>query len=98
MKDYNFRIDILRKPLVTEKTTIQAASGKYSFQVADYANKIEIKKAVENTFDVSVVSVNVSVVKGKTKKRGNKVSKKPNWKKAIVTLKPGDEINIFEGI
>jgi large subunit ribosomal protein L23 len=91
MKDYNSRIDILRKPLVTEKTTIQAASGKYSFQVADYANKIEIKKAVENTFDVSVV-------KGKTKKRGNKVSKKPNWKKAIVTLKPGDEINIFEGI
>ena len=98
MKDYNSRIDILRKPLVTEKTTIQAASGKYSFRVADYANKIEIKKAVENTFDVSVVSVNISVVKGKTKKRGNKVSKKPNWKKAIVTLKPGDEINIFEGI
>ena len=98
MKSYNQRENILYQPLVTEKTTNQSALGKYSFKVASYANKIEIKKAVEQAFNVEVVSVNVSVVKGKSKKRGNKVTKKPDWKKAVVSLKPGNEINIFEGI
>ncbi|MBR73401.1 MAG: 50S ribosomal protein L23 [Dehalococcoidaceae bacterium] len=98
MKNYNQRANILFEPLVTEKTTNQAAFGKYSFKVATYANKIEVKKAVEKAFDVEVDSVNISVVKGKSKRRGNKVSKNPDWKKAVVSLKPGNEINIFEGI
>ena len=84
--------------MVTEKTTNQAVYGKYSFKVAKNANKIEVKKAVEKAFDVEVDSVNIAVIKGKSKRRGNKVSKNPDWKKAIVSLKPGNEINIFEGI
>jgi large subunit ribosomal protein L23 len=98
MKNYNKRINILQKPLVTEKTTNQASLGKYSFKVAKFANKIEVKKAIEEAFDVEVTAVNMSVVKGKAKKRGNKIAKKPDWKKAIVSLKIGDEINIFEGL
>ncbi|MDG1989928.1 MAG: 50S ribosomal protein L23 [Dehalococcoidia bacterium] len=98
MKNYNKRVNILQKPLVTEKTTNQASLGKYSFKVAKFANKIEVKKAIEAAFDVEVTAVNISVVKGKAKKRGNKIAKKPDWKKAIVSLKDGDEINIFEGL
>lgn len=98
MKNYNKRVNILQKPLVTEKTTNQASLGKYSFKVAKFANKIEVKKAIEEAFDVEVTAVNMSVVKGKAKKRGNKIAKKPDWKKAIVSLKAGDEINIFEGL
>ena len=98
MKKYNQPAIILFQPLVTEKTTNQAVYGKYSFKVAKNANKIEVKKAVEKAFDVEVDSVNIAVIKGKSKRRGNKVSKNPDWKKAIVSLKPGNEINIFEGI
>ena len=67
MKNYNKRVNILQKPLVTEKTTNQASLGKYSFKVAKFANKIEVKKAIEEAFDVEVTAVNICVVKGKAK-------------------------------
>jgi large subunit ribosomal protein L23 len=57
MKNYNKRVNILQKPLVTEKTTNQASLGKYSFKVAKFANKIEVKKAIEEAFDVEVTAV-----------------------------------------
>ena len=69
MKKHNQPANILFQPLVTEKTTNQAVHGKYSFKVAKNANKIEVKKAVEKAFDVEVDSVNIAVIKGKSKRR-----------------------------
>ena len=90
---------IIRYPLITEKSTIlREEKSKYTFRVDKRANKVEIKKAIESIFpDVEVISVNTLNVKGKPRRfRYNKRGKSPDWKKAIVTLRPGDSIEIYE--
>ncbi len=92
---------IIVRPLVTEKSTALAMANKYIFEVDMRANKPQIKSAVETAFDVTVVDVNVMVMKGKP--RGNRrLGRRPtvgsDWKKAIVTLAAEDHIELFEGV
>ena len=89
--------EILRRPLITEKSTFLQAQGKYAFEVAKEASKPQIKQAVEKAFSVKVTAVNVMVVPGKTRRLGRRELPAKPWKKAIVTLKPGDKIELFEG-
>ncbi len=89
--------DIIIKPLVTEKSTNLMEENKYCFKVDKRANKIEIKKAVENIFGVEVKAVNTMNMKGKPKRFGIYRGYTPSWKKAIVTLEEGSKtIEIFE--
>ncbi len=89
---------IIRKPLVTEKSTqLKDSSNQYAFEVDRKANKVEIQSAVERLFKVKVVDVRTLNVLGKMKRLGRKYGKRPDWKKAIVTLKEGDRIDFFEG-
>jgi len=89
---------IIRRPLVTEKSTDQKdSSNQYAFEVDRKANKVEIQSAVELLFKVRVVRVRTSNVLGKVKRLGRKYGKRPDWKKAIVTLREGDRIDFFEG-
>ncbi|MDW7674965.1 MAG: 50S ribosomal protein L23 [Bacillota bacterium] len=90
--------DVIVKPVVSEKTMGLMAENKYTFFVNKQANKIEIKHAVENIFNVTVLDVKTMIVKGKVKRMGRYQGKTPNRKKAIVTLKQGDKIEIFEGL
>ena len=91
--------EVLHRPLITEKNTaIQAPQGKYAFEVAAEANKEQIKQAVEKAFNVSVTQVNVMTVPGKRRRMRGREIMSPSWKKAIVTLKPGDKIELFEGV
>ena len=93
---HNF--EILLRPLITEKSTIlQDRQNKYGFEVDRRANKIQVKKAVEAAFGVTVTSVNIATVKGKRKKFGARLVGRPSWKKAVVSLGPGDTIQIFDG-
>lgn len=89
--------DLLLKPVITEKTTMMMSDGKYTFRVPLHANKIEIRKAVEKIFDVKVKSVTTLRIMGKYKRMGKFVGKRPDYKKAIVTLKDGETIEFFEG-
>lgn len=91
--------NIIISPIRTEKTENILASGqnKYYFKVAIKANKIEIKKAIEELFKVQVIKCDTIRVKGKRKSWGRTSGKKRDWKKAILTLKEGDKITIFEG-
>jgi large subunit ribosomal protein L23 len=89
---------IIKRPLITEKSTRQKEShNQYLFEVDRRANKIEIKKAVEQLFRVKVNRVNVSRVRGKVKRLGRNVGKRADWKKAIVSLEKGERIDFFEG-
>ena len=90
---------IVKYPLITEKSTIlRENENKYTFRVDKRANKIEIKRAIEAIFiDVEVVAVNTLNVIGKPKRfRSNRRGRRPGWKKAIVTLRPGDAIEMYE--
>lgn len=87
----------LRRPVVTEKSTILGEAQKYVFEVHRRANKGNIRAAVEEAFGVTVVSVNTMTVPGKMKRYGPKPHQQPSWKKAVVTLQPGDTIELFEG-
>ncbi len=89
---------VLLKPIVTEKTTLLTGLDKYVFEVDLRANKNQIKEAVQLAFNVRVAEVNTMKMKGKMKRFGRKVTPRPDWKKAIVTLVPGDKIELFEGI
>jgi large subunit ribosomal protein L23 len=90
--------EIIRRPLVTEKSTQQKeTSRQYAFEVNRKANKNEIQSAVERLFKVKVLEVRTCNVLGKVKRLGRKYGKRPDWKKAIVTLKEGDRIEFFEG-
>ena len=89
---------VLLRPIITEKTTILTGADKYVFEVDVRANKNQIKEAVQLAFNVRVTDVNTMKVKGKPKRFGRKVTVRPDWKKAIVTLVPGDKIELFEGI
>jgi len=89
---------VIRRPMVTEKSTRQKEeSRQYVFEVHRDANKIEIQSAVERLFKVRVLQVRTSNVLGKVKRLGRRYGKRPDWKKAIVTLKEGDRIDFFEG-
>jgi large subunit ribosomal protein L23 len=90
--------DIIISPLVTEKSTIQReGQSQYSFKVNKKANKIEIKRAVERLFKVKVREVRTATIRGKVKRLGRRFGKRPDWKKAVVTVKEGDRIDFFEG-
>ena len=90
--------EVLRRPLITEKNTALQAENKYAFEVAGEANKHQIKQAVEKAFKVKVTAVNVMRVPGKTRRIGRRQVLTRSWKKAIVTLKPGEKIALFEGV
>ena len=92
--------EVLRRPIVTEKSTALSAEGKYVFEVAMQANKPQIRAAVEEAFDVKVTSVNTTMMRGQRARNryGRRTGKAPRWKKAIVTLAPGDQIELFEGV
>ena len=88
--------DLLIKPIITEKTTMMMSDGKYTFQVPLHANKIEIRKAVEAVFKVKVKSVTTMRTMGKFKRMGKYIGKRPDYKKAIVTLQEGESIDFLE--
>ena len=90
---------IIRRPIVlTEKSNRLREQNQVVFEVARDANKIEIRQAVQNLFKVTVVDVRTLVVRGKEKRVGRFAGRRPSWKKAFVTLKPGDNISFFEGV
>ena len=88
---------VLLRPIVTEKSTMLQERDKYVFQVALGANKVMVRAAVQKVYDVKVTSVNIIRTPGKVKRYGPRSVKRPGTKKAIVTLKQGDRIQIFEG-
>lgn len=90
---------VIKRPLVlTEKgNRFRETENKYMFEVSRDANKIEIRNAVETLFKVSVTEVNTMIVRGRLRRMGRGHAKTQNWKKAIVTLKQGDKIELFEG-
>ena len=91
--------DIIRRPIVTEKTTLQKdLYNQICFEVARDANRLEIKNAIEKIFNAKVRSVKTIQVKGKVKRRGRIVGKRRDWKKANVRLMPGQRIEFFEGV
>jgi large subunit ribosomal protein L23 len=89
--------DIIKRPIaLTEKAARLKESNQVVFEVALAANKIEIKSAVESLFSVKVTDVNTIVQRGKVKRVGARMGKRPNWKKAVVTLRAGDDIQFFD--
>ncbi|MBI1892615.1 MAG: 50S ribosomal protein L23 [Candidatus Rokubacteria bacterium] len=89
---------VVVRPLITEKsTTLKDAHNHVAFQVAPDANKVEIRRAVEEIFRVKVQDVRTMVVFGKVKRMGRYSGRRPTWKKAIVTLAPGQKIELLEG-
>ncbi len=90
--------EVLRRPLITERSTAQQATGKYTFEVARDSNKDQIKLAVEKAFNVKVTAVNVLNVSGKRRRVGRREMVGSSMKKAVVTLKKGDKIQFFEGV
>jgi large subunit ribosomal protein L23 len=89
--------EVIKKPLVTEKTTLEKDSKNIiAFEVDKNANKIEIKEAVEKIFKVDVLEVNTANIAGKRKRSGKNVGKRANWKKAYVTMKEGSNVDFFE--
>lgn len=89
--------DILIRPIVTEKSTALMEQGKYTFCVPLAATKIQIRQAVEQIFKVKVQAVNTMRYEGKLKRMGRTQGRRSDWKKAVVTLKPGEAIELFEG-
>ena len=91
--------EILRKPVITEKSTIQKeANNQFTFEVDRRANKVEIRRAVEQVFNARVVNVRTIRMDGKVKRFGRTLGKRRNWKKAIVTLAQGEHVEFFEGV
>lgn len=89
-------INVLVRPIITERaTTLTERFNQVAFEVARKANKYQIRDAVESIYGVKVEKVHTMIVPGKLKRRGSDVGKRPNWKKAIVSLKQGDTIDFF---
>ncbi len=90
--------DVVKRPLITEKSERgRETSQQYAFEVHRDATKIQVKIAVEKLFGVHVTGVRTSIARGKNKRVGRNLGRRPNWKKAIVTLKEGETISLFEG-
>lgn len=90
-------LQLLVRPVVTEQSTLLQEKGKYVFEVLPFANKVMVREAVELAFGVKVTKVNIVMNRGKVKRYGPRRVTTRDTKKAIVTLKPGDRIQIFEG-
>jgi large subunit ribosomal protein L23 len=91
--------DLIKRPLNTEKTNIQKEIyNQVTLEVDPGANRVDIKKAVESIFKVKVAGVRTMRVSGKTKRRGRTIGKRRDWKKAIITLMPGERIDFFDGV
>jgi len=91
--------EVLKRPVLTEKSNYQSdALHRYTFEVDRRATKQLVQRAVEEIFKVQVQRVNIMRVHGKTRRFGRLIGKTPEWKKAIVTLSPGDSISFFEGV
>jgi len=90
--------DIIIRPIITEKSNRHMAYNKYTFEVHPDANKVEIKKAIEEIFSVKVEKVHTVNIKPKPKRLGRFLGRSRGWKKAIVTLAPGERIEFFEGV
>jgi large subunit ribosomal protein L23 len=86
--------DVIKRPIITERATALGSQNKYVFMVARWANKLQIKRAVEHFFGVKVVKVNTLIQHGKRRRLRYKVGRRPDWKKAIVTLREGDTIGL----
>lgn len=91
-------MNVIISPLITEKSMIDAGNGKFTFRVAKEADKKEIKREVEKNFKVNVVHISTSILKGKSMRTGIRRAEKPisDTKKAVVTLKKGEKIGLFE--
>jgi large subunit ribosomal protein L23 len=89
---------VIIRPVVSEKTFVLAEAGKYTFRVHERAHKTQIRQAVEQLFDVSVLEVRTASVKSKPKRRGQTAGRSRQWKKAIVQVREGDTIPIFRGL
>lgn len=89
---------VLIKPLITEKASALAILNKYCFEVAKDTNKIEVKKAIKSLYGMEPIDVNIINMRGKRVRYGRVTGKKKNWKKAIVSLKQGDKIELYEGV
>lgn len=90
---------VVLKPLLTEKgTRLKEEGNQYLFRVAKAANKVEIKQAIQQLFKVTVLDVRTARVRGKVKRLGRFQGRRPDWKKAIATLKEGDSIELYEGV
>lgn len=91
--------EIIIRPLITEKTNIQKElNNQVTFEVDRRANRIEIQRAIEGIFNVKITAVRTQQIKGKMVRRGRTLGKRRDWKKAIVTLMPGERIDFFEGV
>ena len=91
--------EVVRRPIITEKSNIQKDEvNQVTLEVARNTNKIEIKNAVQKLFNVKVLDVRTMNLKGKKKRVGKNMGKKPDWKKAVVTLIPGEKIEFFDGV
>jgi large subunit ribosomal protein L23 len=90
--------DVVKRPLITEKNErAREAARQFAFEVHRDATKIQVKQAVEQLFKVHVLAVRTAVARGKNKRVGRSIGRRPNWKKAFVTLKEGETIALFEG-
>jgi large subunit ribosomal protein L23 len=89
---------IIIRPIVSEKSYVLATAGKYTFRVHPDAHKTQIKQAVEELFEVKVLEVATMSVRGKPKRRGYSTGTRRSWKKAIVQVREGDTIPIFQGL
>jgi large subunit ribosomal protein L23 len=91
--------EVLKRPILTEKSNYQAdALHRYTFEVDRRANKHQVRQAVETIFKVTVLDVNMMTVRGKQRRLGRRIGRTPDWKKAVVTLSPGQSISFFEGV
>ena len=90
--------EVLLRPTITEKSTLLQEDGQYTFVIARQANKTMVKQAVQQNFNVRVLSVNITKNRGKRKRYGPRFKKQPDTKKAVVTLRPGDRIDLIEGL
>ncbi|MDC0140326.1 50S ribosomal protein L23 [bacterium] len=90
--------DVIRKPIITEKTTMASENGAVVFEVAIGSNKPSIKEAVESLFDVKVKAVNTTITKGKSKRFRGMLGKRRDVKKAYVTLEEGNTIDVTTGL
>jgi large subunit ribosomal protein L23 len=90
--------EVIRRPVITEKSTMLGDNGQYVFEVARDANKIEVKRAVEEIFKVRVRAVNVIHMRGKSRRMGRTAGMTSSWKKAVVSLEEGQRIEFFQGV
>lgn len=90
--------DIILKPLISEKAVAKMGEGKYAFKVRLDANRTQIKDAIEEIFGVTVTGVNTMRQHGKVRRQGKFIGRRSDWKKAVVQLKEGDSIKVFEGL